>query len=144
MTTIDPHSIKRSLSDSRQAWQQGNRLVLRQHEHWHYITLNYDLRQIVAVNFLSEERVENMLLTMMTHGTLAQFSDISFNFPAELAEKVLPDAEAYRPLLENGRCRLIIGHTTDTLRELEAGIDTLVKTIQQRMDGKPGAYLSFR
>jgi ABC-type Zn uptake system ZnuABC Zn-binding protein ZnuA len=144
MTTHDSQSIKISLSDAKQAWQQGNRLVLSEHGRWHYITLDYDMKQIVAVSFVSEEQAENLLSTMMNDGALTPFADISPNFSAELAEKVLPDAEAYRPLLENGRCRLIIGHTTDTLRELEADIDTLVKTIQQRMDGKRGAYLSFR
>ena len=144
MTTLDPKSIKTSLLNAKQAWQQGNRLILRQHSRWHYITLAYDMRQIVAVSFVSKEQAENMLSTMMNNGALTLFSDISPNFPAELAEKMLPKAEAYRPLLENGRCRLIIGHTTDTLREMDADIDTLIETIQQRMNGKRGAYLSFR
>lgn len=144
MTTFDLKSIKTSLLNAKQAWQQGNRLVLSQYNRWHYITLGYDMNPIVAVSFVSEEQAENLLSTMINNGALTQFTDISPNFLAELADKVLPDGESYRLLLENGRCRLIIGHTTDTLQELEADIDTLVKTIQQRMDGKPGAYLSFR
>jgi len=139
----DIEKILQSLSSHEQAWQQGNRLLVWRYERWHYLTLAFDMSQIVAVSFMEAERVRRTLSNMIDNADFTQFSDIAPIFVDELARKVLPNAEAYRPLLENGRCRLIIGHTTDTLRPVEADIDTLIQIIQQRMNGKPGAYISF-
>lgn len=144
MPTLDIETSLKALRGFDIARQQGNRVVLWQHNRWHYITLEYDLSEIVAVNFMNEAQIKNSLATMANNANFVKFSDVTPNFVDELAEKVLSVAEAYRPLLANGRCHLVIGHTTDTLRTLEADIDTLVETIQQRMDGKPGAYISFR
>jgi len=139
----DIEKILQTLSNHEQAWQHGNRLLVWRYERWHYITLGFDMSQIVAVSFMEVERVRRTLSNMINNSDFAQFSEVAPDFVDELAEKVLPNAEAYQPLLENGRCRLIIGHTTDTLRSVEADVDTLIQIIQQRMNGKPGAYISF-
>lgn len=144
MDNFSPTQAVAALSRELGALQQGNRLVLMTHGCWHYLTLSPGQGGIVAVNFISAEMAMSAVKSMLPEAMLIRFVDISPIFLTELDEKVLPDAEAYRPLLENGRCRLIIGHTTDTLREMEADIDTLIETIQQRMNGKRGAYLSFR
>ena len=74
-----------------------------------------------------------------------QLAETEQIFEAELAEKVLPDAESYRLLLENGRCRLIMGHTTDTLQAMAGTVEAQIDTLQQVITaGKRGPYLSFR
>jgi hypothetical protein len=145
MNNFEPPQIMNALANRDQAWQQGNRLVLRQNGRWHYLTLSPDLSHIAAINFMTPERAEDMIENMRTQAGLIRFSDIAPSFTSELAQKVLPDAESYRLLLANGRCHLIMGHTTDTLHTMEADIDTLIDTIDQLMkSGKPGPYLSFR
>ena len=145
MENFSPTQAVHALSKRLGALQQGNRLVLMVHERWHYLTLSPDQRSIMAVNFMSAEMAVNTVTQMLPEAMLLRFNDISPIFEAELLEKVLPDAESYRPLLANGRCRLITGHTTDTLQGMAGTIDSQIDAIQHLMNnGKRGPYLSFR
>ena len=145
MENFSPKQAFHALSKRLGALQQGNRLILMAHERWHYLTLSLEQGSIIAVNFMSAEMAADTVDRMLPEALLIRFADISPIFEAELAEKVLPDAESYRSLLVNGRCHLIIGHTTDTLRAMEGSLDSQIDAIQHLMTtGKRGPYLSFR
>jgi hypothetical protein len=145
MENFSPTQAIHAMSRGLGALWQGNRLVLMAHGRWHYLTLSTDAGGIMAVNFMSSDIATDTVNRMLPEALLTRFTDISPNFEAELAGKVLPDAESYRSLLVNGRCRLIIGHTTDTLQEMSGSIDSQINAIQHLMTlGKRGPYLSFR
>ncbi len=142
--TRTPETIIQTLRTEQQVLKQGNRLILRRYERWYYITMTMDSNQISAVNFMSEKRITSMVREWTANARLLTVKEISPNFQSELNEKVLLNADSYRPLLKNGRCHLVGGYTTDTLHTVDADLDTQIHTIQSRMDGKPGPYLSFR
>jgi hypothetical protein len=139
MATLNTNQAIQTLTKGRDALQQGNRLVLMKYGRWHYLTLSQDQDSILAVNFMSAESAINMVTQMLSQAVLIRFADISPFFEAELAKKVLPGAASYGDMLANGRCRLITGHTTDTLQGVADPIDKQIDAIQQLMDkGKRG------
>ena len=145
MENFSPMQAIHAMAKGLGVLQQGNRLVLMAHGRWHYLTLSPDQGCIIAVNFMSAGIAANTVDRMLPEALLIRFADISPIFEADLAEKVLPDAESYRLLLENGRCRLIRGHTTDTLQAMAGTVEAQIETLQQVITaGKRGAYLSFR
>ncbi|MBK8986452.1 MAG: hypothetical protein IPM39_10280 [Chloroflexi bacterium] len=97
-----------------------------------------------------------MIAAWLTGGaqpvTYAQVSPI---WSTEVAEKVLPTAAAYRPLLLAGRVSLVRGATTDTLSVMVgspgdapgevAGDETAVLSFLAQMmaSGQAGPYLRF-
>jgi len=124
----------------------GERLVIvYRHARWHLLTL--DEHGIRSLHFLSLPRAEMLITDWLPHGVLLPFEQVSPIFREELACKVLPTAEAYRPLLLNGWARMAVGYTTDTLRTLpvaEELVAAQVACIEEWMKQGPGGpFLSF-
>lgn len=75
---------------------------------------------------------------------LAPFDELFPGFREELAAKVLPAAEDYRPLLRSGLVELAGGFTTDSLATAQGAEDALVAVIGRWMDdGGQGPFLNF-
>ena len=156
----EAHSpLRRQLEQSETALRHGNRAVLFRHGRWHYLTLGDQVggMGIQALNFLSPARAESLIAAWLTDGVQpVAYAHISPIWPAEVAEKVLPTAAAYRPLLLAGRVSLVRGSTTDTLWVMGgtpdgapgsvAGDETAVLSYLAQMmaSGQAGPYLRFR
>ncbi|MFO7679529.1 MAG: hypothetical protein R6X34_05710 [Chloroflexota bacterium] len=137
------HSDSRHfLQTSGHVLRLGNRLLLFRHQRWHYVTL--DAAAIRAVNFMSPTRADLLLSDWAASAVLLPFEQVSLAFARQVAQVILPEAEAYRGMLENGRCQLILGATTDTLHPSTATINSQIAYLEQMMkSGQAGPYLSF-
>jgi hypothetical protein len=147
-------AFRHQLTQSETALLHGNRAILFRHGRWHYLTLGAqaDGQGIQALNFLSLARAEALLTTWLAAGARpVPYAHISPIWGAEVAEKVLPTAVAYRPLLLAGQARLVGGSTTDTLWVIgglpgaQLGEETAVFSyLAQMMEkGEAGPYLRF-
>lgn len=139
------HSDSRHLlQTSDHVLRLGNRLLLFRHQRWHYVTLDASSAVIRAVNFMSPTRTDWLLTDWAAPAALLPFEQVSPAFARQVAQVILPEAEAYRDMLENGRCQLILGATTDTLRPSAAHINSQIAHLEQIMkSGQAGPYLSF-
>ena len=149
------YQLRRQLEHSETALLHGNRAVLFRHGRWHYLTLGDQIggMGVQALNFLSPGRAESLITAWLTGGAQpVAFTHVSPIWSAEVAEKVLPTAAAYRPLLLVGRATLVRGSTTDTLWVMDgapgsvAGDETAVLSFLAQMmaSGQAGPYLRFR
>ena len=151
--------LRRQLEQSETALLHGNRAVLFRHGRWHYLTLGNQAggMGIQALNFLSPDRAESLIMDWLADGAQpVAYAHVSPIWSAEVAEKVLPTAAAYRPLLLAGRASLVRGSTTDTLWVMDgapdgaqdsvAGDETAVLPFLAQMmaSGQAGPYLRFR
>jgi len=151
--------LRHQLEQSETALLRGNRAVLSRYGRWHYLTLGDQVggMGIQALNFLSPARAESLLTEWLAKGAQPEaYAHISPIWSAEVAEKVLPTAAAYRPLLLVGRATLVRGSTTDTLWVMDgapggapggvAGDETAVLSFLAQMmaSGQAGPYLRFR
>lgn len=100
---------------------------------------------IVGVHFMSPYRARKTISEWWPYSQLVPFEEVSQTFRKELAAKVLPQAEDYRPLLE--RELVAAGYTTDTLQaaKYDARIgDRLIAIIDVMMkEGQAGPFLHF-
>jgi hypothetical protein len=142
--------VRQQLEQSETALLRGNRAVLFRHGRWHYLTLGDqgDGMGIQALNFLSPARAESLIVEWLAADARpVAYPHISPMWAAEVAEKILPTAAAYRPLLLTGQVRLVGGATTDTLWIMGGapGDETAVlSTLAQMMaSGQAGPYLRF-
>jgi hypothetical protein len=142
--------VRQQFAQSETALLRGNRAVLFRHGRWHYLTLGDqgDGMRIQALNFLSPARAESLIVEWLAAGARpVAYAHISPMWAAEVAEKILPTAAAYRPLLLTGKARLVGGATTDTLWIMGGvpGDETAVlSTLAQMMaSGQAGPYLRF-
>lgn len=112
---------------------------------------------IQALNFLSPARVESLITAWLADGAEpVSYAHVSPIWSAEVTEKVLPTAVAYRPLLLVGRATLVRGSTTDTLWVMDgapggapdgvAENETAVLSYLAQMmaSGRAGPCLRFR
>ncbi len=147
--------LRHQLEQSGTALLHGNRAVLFRYGRWHYLTLGDQVggMGIQALNFLSPVRAESLIVAWLAVGAQpVAYAQVSSNWSAEVVEKVLPTAAAYRPLLLVGRATLVRGSTTDTLWVMDgapgsvAGDETAVLSFLAQMmaSGQAGPYLRFR
>jgi hypothetical protein len=143
------------LAHSETTLLHGNRAVLFRHGRWHYLTLGDQGggMGIQALNFLSPSRAESLITAWLADGAEpVAFAHVSPIWSAEVAEKILPTAAAYRPLLLAGRVSLVRGSTTDTLWVMGgspscvAGDETAVLSYLAQMmaSDQTWPYLRFR
>lgn len=154
MEGVDNH-FHRQLSQSATALLHGNRAILFRHGRWHYLTLGRQGGEadIQTLNFMSPARAEPMITDWLARGVRpTPFARVSAIWAAEVAAKILPTAEAYRPLLLAGRVRLVRGHTTDTLWVVGGESDDVTSPdatavlpylAQMMATGQAGPYLRF-
>ncbi|MBK7919394.1 MAG: hypothetical protein IPJ94_24665 [Chloroflexi bacterium] len=149
------YQLRRQLEHSETALLHGNRAVLFRHGRWHYLTLGDQIggMGVQALNFLSPGRAESLITAWLTGGAQpVAFTHVSPIWSAEVAEKVLPTAAAYRLLLLAGRVSLVRGSTTDTLwvmggapgSALADETAVLSFLAQMMASGQAGPYLRFR
>jgi hypothetical protein len=147
--------VRQQFAQSETALLRGNRAVLFRHGRWHYLTLGDqgDGMGIQALNFLSPARAESLIVEWLAAGARpVAYAHISPIWATEVAEKILPTAEAYHPLLLSGQARLVSGWTTDTLWVMGStpgdlsGDETAVLSFLAQMmaSGQAGPYLRFR
>lgn len=145
----DTSALLKQLQDEPLAWHSGNRLVLFAHGHWLFVTLQRSGWKdepwwIGSLNFMREERVAQTVEGILPNGRLRPYTDISPLLTAEIAAKVLPTAEEYRPWLASGQMTLVSGFTTDTLQVIEAELDTKIERLTRMMArGGAGPYVNF-
>ncbi|MFZ1755277.1 MAG: hypothetical protein WAU10_16130 [Caldilineaceae bacterium] len=152
----EAHSqLRRHLEQSETVLRRGNRAVLFRHGRWHYLTLGNQVggMGIQALNFLSPDRAESLIVDWLAGGAQpVAYAHVSPIWSAEVTEKVLPTAAAYRPLLLVGRASLVRGSTTDTLwvmggapGSVLADETAVLSYLAQMMaNGQAGPYLRFR
>ena len=147
--------LRCQLEQSETVLLRGNRATLFRHGRWHYLTLGDQVggMGIQALNFLSPARAESLIMDWLADGAQpVAYAHVSPIWSAEVAEKVLSAAAAYRPLLLVGRATLVRGSTTDTLWGMDgapdgvAGDETAVLSFLAQMmaSGQAGPYLRFR
>jgi hypothetical protein len=130
-------------------------VIVFRHGRWHMLSIGWvadaalRLRPgIVSVHFMSRRRAAEMVAEWLPYSELRVFEAVCPAFAEELAAKVRPSAEAYRPLVRGGWVVLAGGHTTDTLAGQAAGAeleDGLIASIERWMQaGQPGPFLHFR
>ncbi len=151
--------LRRQLEQTETALLHGNRAVLFRHGRWHYLTLGDQVGRmgIQTLNFLSPARAESLIADWLANGAQpVAYAHVSPIWSAEMTEKVLPTAAAYRPLLLVGRATLVRGSTTDTLwvmvgspggspddvAEDETAVLSFLAQMMAR--GQAGLYLRFR
>ena len=147
--------LRCQLEQSETVLLRGNRATLFRHGRWHYLTLGDQVggMGIQALNFLSPARAESLIVDWLADGAQpVAYAHVSPIWSAEVTEKVLPTAVAYRPLLLVGRASLVRGSTTDTLWVMggapgsAAEDETAVLSFLAQMmaSGQAGPYLRFR
>jgi hypothetical protein len=134
---------------------QEQPVIVFRHGRWHMLSIGWVAdaalrlkRGIVSVHFMSRRRAAETVAEWLPYSELRVFAAVCPAFAEELAAKVLPLAEAYRPLVRGGWVALAGGQTTDTLASQAAGgglEDELIASIERWMQaGQPGPFLHFR
>lgn len=129
-------------------------VIVYRHRHWHMVGVGVVVdEQMVAVegistvSFMSPYRARRTIAEWWPYSRLVPFEEVCIGFSDELAAKVLPQAEDYRPLLRQGLVTVAGGFTTDTLRSATynpAIEDRLVAAVEQMMAaGERGPFLHF-
>jgi hypothetical protein len=129
-------------------------IIVYRHGRWHMLIVSFvttpDMRTmqgIATVNFMSPYRGGKTILEWLPYSKITPFEEVSPAFRQELAAKVLPTAEDYRPCLQKGLVTVAGGFTTDTLISLnhhKIEADKLVATIDAMMkEGGTGPFLHF-
>jgi hypothetical protein len=127
-------------------------VIVFRHRRWCLLTVSelvdadWEMRDgIFTVNFMSEARARKTIHDWIPYSRLTPLDEVCPGFRAELEAKVLPTAEAYRDLLENGWVTPAGGWTTDTLHAVgTASVDAALARIAAWMEaGEMGPFLSF-
>ena len=126
-------------------------VIVYRHRRWHMLKIGFvidaemEARQgISTVHFLSRYRARKTIKEWLPYSELTPFEAVCPAFQDELMTKVLPEAEDYRPLLQNGQVVLAGGYTTDTLQALDNDLDQRVASIAEWMQTGPmGPFLHF-
>jgi hypothetical protein len=129
-------------------------VILYRHKRWHLITLGFlvdekmhSKRGISNINFMSSTRARKYVIEESNYCKLVSVAEVLPHFEEELAAKVLPTAENYRPLMQNEWVVLAGGFTTDTLHENSINnndIELLTAHLAEIMKAGPmGPFLHF-
>lgn len=121
---------------------------------WHLITLGFlvdekmrSKRGISNINFMSSSRARKYITEELNFCKLIPPAEVLPHFEDEMAAKILPTAEDYRPLIQNEFVQLTGGFTTDTLLENSVkniDIELLVPHLAELMqEGPMGPFLHF-
>jgi hypothetical protein len=129
-------------------------VIVFRHGRWHMLTIGFVVnarmktrRGISCVHFMSPYRARKTIAEWLPYSKLVPFEEVCPAFRAELAAKVLPTGEEYRPLVSSGRVVMAGGYTTDTLQGVEGNADNqdqLVASIERMVQtGEMGPFLHF-
>lgn len=129
-------------------------VIVFRHGRWHMLSIGWVSdpamrlrRGIRSVHFMARRRAEQTIAAWLPFSEVRPFETICPAFAEELAAKVLPTAEAYRPLVKQGWVVLVGGHTADALMARGAAdepAEALIASIGEWMRRGPvGPFLHF-